>query len=248
VGRAQPRSSSSRNFRWILLQPGGRSWVVRQIRGPHGCFHQACGYFNRRRWRDRRTILAGRGLCLQRPIMHKPSIALRQITPSHLLKSQVVPNLDYVPGAVGTPAAAMRALVREPPPMSMRLKGCDQSVELPMCAPQTKIPLTMIETPGFSVTPPGASNASSPGAIPTVRYTQYDNLSLPDPSGPRSPLASLAGNPGNPITSSNSIVSLPIYDQTTALGSGRTPVTFRRFPSGFHQRGRSIRKHQRHRT
>jgi hypothetical protein len=44
-------------------------------------------------------------------------------------------------------------------------------------------------------------------------------------AGTANPLSGLGVTAGNPITNSNSIVSLPIYDQSTPIGSTPTAVT-----------------------
>ncbi len=44
-------------------------------------------------------------------------------------------------------------------------------------------------------------------------------------AGTANPIPGLAGNPGNAITSSSSIASLPIYDTANTIGGGASPVT-----------------------
>lgn len=140
----------------------------------------------------------------------------------------VLPNLDYVPGVVGTPASAISASCSGTTAYEHAIEGCDQSSNYQCGAPGNQNAVDLMENPGFSGDTTNGVQCLIAGGNATGQDTlDTTNFPFKIEAGPRSPLAALAGSPGNPISSSNSIVSLPIYDQTTGLNStGRTPVTF----------------------
>jgi hypothetical protein len=156
---------------------------------------------------------------LESPQANHPILAL---TP----QIAVLPNLDYVPGVVGTPASAISASCGGSTAYEHAIEGCDQSSNY-QCGVANQNTVDLIESPGFSGDTTRGVQCLIAGGHPDGQDT-LNTATFPFEiqAGPRSPLASLAGNPGNPITSSNSIVSLPIYNQNKALTGGRTSVTF----------------------
>ncbi len=144
----------------------------------------------------------------------------------------VLPNLDYVPGVVGTPASAISQSCGGTTAYEHAIEGCDQSSNY-QCGATNANAVDLIENPGFSgdttngvqcligqsdlsATQPSGQDTLNPYAAPSAFPFQIL-------AGTNTPIAGLSGNP---VTASNSIVSLPIYDQATTLGTGRTPVTF----------------------
>jgi hypothetical protein len=145
----------------------------------------------------------------------------------------VLPNLDYVPGVVGTPASAISQSCGGTTAYEHAIEGCDQSSNYQCGGAGNPNAVDLIENPGFSGdTKNGVQCLIGQGDLSATQPSGQDTLSpYSAPSafpfqilaGTNTPIAGLSGNP---ITSSNSIVSIPIYDQTTALGGGRTPITF----------------------
>jgi Flp pilus assembly protein TadG len=130
--------------------------------------------------------------------------------------------LQYLPGQVlGTPLAAP-SCGRTDPPYTEAIAGCDQSTPY-QCGVQASI-ATNPSRVDLTENPYGATGDTATAAAclskngDTLSTTVYPYQIT---SGPSNPLAS-----GSVVTSSNSIVSLPIYDDTEALnGSNNSPVT-----------------------
>ncbi len=154
---------------------------------------------------------------------------------NHSLTAQITapPNLDYLPGLVGTPASAVSASCTGATAYEQAIAGCDLSTNY-QCGVGGRNTVDLMENPSHS----GSATSDTSNAVQCLigegdpTDTQPDGQDTLDSSafpfkilaGTSTPLTGLAGNP---ITSSNSIVSLPIYDENTTLnGSGKTSVTF----------------------
>jgi hypothetical protein len=138
------------------------------------------------------------------------------------------PNLQFVPGAdppanpVAVPSWAIGMDLYQ-----QAIAGCDQSTVY-QCGQQSTV-----ELGGGR---PNIDFATADAVLPLIReadlYTLYDgqdsinNIAYPFQilAGTASPLSGLAGNPGNAITSSASVVTLPIYDTAPPVVAG-SPTT-----------------------
>jgi Flp pilus assembly protein TadG len=144
------------------------------------------------------------------------------------------PNLLYVPGEVGTPVVAVPTCTQGDP-YEEAIEGCDQAINYQCGQPNANaVDLTRN---------PGAGGATTNGVQCLTRQTDVFDYTAPSGqdylnafgaptaypfqmfAGSSTPIAGMAGNP---ISSSNSIVSLPIYDSAGAtIASNRTTnVTF----------------------
>ncbi len=140
------------------------------------------------------------------------------------------PNLQFVPGA--DPPANPVAVPSWATGMDLyqqAIAGCDQSTVY-QCAVQSTVDLGG-----------GRGNIdyeTADAVLPLIREADLNMLndgqdSINDTAypfqilaGSGNPLSGLAGNPGNAITSSISVVSLPIYDSANNIaGGGTSPVT-----------------------
>jgi Flp pilus assembly protein TadG len=144
------------------------------------------------------------------------------------------PTLEFVPGLVGTPSTA------SPHNCSGRgssyenaITGCDQSTHY-QCGIQGQNTVDLSENPAGSgdtmngvqclIREGDPTDAQPDGQDTLSPYGQPSTYPFQILAGSSHPLTGLRGNP---ISGSNSIVSLPIYDDTTVLsGSGQTSVTF----------------------
>lgn len=138
-------------------------------------------------------------------------------------------NLEYLPGLVGTPVTAVPSCAGGSSTYQQAIAGCDQSTNY-QCGVQDQNIVDLSENPAFSgdtsdgakcLIREGDPTDPQPDGQDTFVLTSYPFQIL---AGSSSPLSGLAGQP---ISSSNSIASLPIYDDTKSLnGSGTTSVTF----------------------
>lgn len=139
------------------------------------------------------------------------------------------PNLQFVPGA--DPPATPVAVPSWATGMDLyqqAIAGCDQSTVY-QCGVQSTV-----ELGGGR---PNLDYATADAVLPLIREADLNMLNDGQDSinntaypfqilaGTANPLPGLAGNPGSAITSSISIVSLPIYDATDTIGGGTSPVT-----------------------
>ncbi len=147
------------------------------------------------------------------------------------------PNLLYVPGRVaGTPTAVPSCSGAEA--YEQAITGCDQPTNY-QCGVQNAnvVDLSVNPNPLTSDGIQCLTNQANNGDLTTSTgqdYLKYDTT-FGDPSvypfqilaGSSSPLISAGFTAGTPITSSSSIVALPIYDDTQSINaSGTTDVTF----------------------
>jgi hypothetical protein len=145
-----------------------------------------------------------------------------------------LPNLLYVPGQIGTPVSAIPSCTKSDS-YEQAIEGCDAPTNY-QCGVKNNNIVDLTRNPG-------ASGDTTNGVQCLIHQTDATNTTsssgqdyLSDYQAPNSyPFQILAGsgNPlgatlaGNPITSSNSIVSLPIYDNSVNVASGATTnVTF----------------------
>lgn len=137
------------------------------------------------------------------------------------------PNLEYLPGAVPASSSAVPSCAASGSNYQWAVAGCDTTTVY-QCGLQVSTGGTpnMID---LSTDPGGPAGDSAIGLAcsltntNTVPLTGQDTLRMsglnPYPFVPIAGDANPLGISGTPITSSNSIVSLPIYDQTA---NGRT--------------------------
>jgi hypothetical protein len=155
---------------------------------------------------------------------------------------QTPPNLMYVPGQVGTPVAAVPSCT-EGDVFEMAIEGCDaptnyscglppgnggtNAVDLsrnPEDATTDGVSCLIHQTAAGNITASSGQDSLNPFMLPE----SYPFQIL---AGTRSPLVLSAGlTRGSPISTSPSIVSLPIYDETdpgvTLADGTSTNVTF----------------------
>ena len=143
------------------------------------------------------------------------------------------PNLEYLPGIVDTASAASPSCTGAHA-YERAITGCDQSTNY-QCGSQNRNTVDLSENPAFSHDTRDAvqcltrqsddTNYTSPSGQDTLNpYAAPSGFPFEILAGTSTPLAGLSGKP---ISSSNSIVSLPIYDDATTLNnSGQTSVTF----------------------
>lgn len=142
-------------------------------------------------------------------------------------------NLEYLPGAapaasVAVPSCASASIYQQ------AVTGCDQTTAY-QCGQQVSAggtnAIDLSENPGGLTgdTATGLACLLNPktASLPLSGLDQLKTDNTPNPY----PFVAIAGdaNPlaisGTPITSSNSIMSLPIYDQSTTINPGTTNVT-----------------------
>lgn len=150
------------------------------------------------------------------------------------------PNLIFAPGQVGTTPVIGVPSCTSGDQFEEAIEGCDQPTNYSCGLPPTSGGTNAVE---LSLNPdvPTANGVSclihqaSGGDI--TEPTGQDYLSTPTMgqptsypfqifSGSASPLLSAGLTSGSPISVSTSIVSLPIYDESTPLTGGVTQVTF----------------------
>jgi hypothetical protein len=165
----------------------------------------------------------------------------------------VTPNLEYLPGAVPQSSSAFSAVPSCAPASyyAKAVSGCDQTTVY-QCGLQvgkggTPNQIALSENPAGTVGSDGdtaqglacslTGNVNA-GNIPlqgqdSLRTTSYPFVPF---AGDANPLG-LGGTSTTPITASNSIVSLPIYDPSTAINStGTTDITIVGFLQVFVER------------
>jgi hypothetical protein len=150
-----------------------------------------------------------------------------------------LPNLEYLPAQASFSSTAIPsvsdACAAATGNYTQAIAGCDQSTQY-QCGKLLQNVVDLNENPGLGDALNGAqclthqATASSEGVVPLGQ----DTLQPPAPAAPTYPFQIQAGG-GNPlttvrgdlVTSSTSIVSLPIYDSSavTAFGTGTTTVT-----------------------
>jgi hypothetical protein len=148
------------------------------------------------------------------------------------------PNLQYLPGEAPASAVAVPACAASGgggnPLYSPAVAGCDQ-ITAYQCGVQSSITSTpnlidLAENPGGP--PPTGDTASAvaclltndPATAPLVGQDTLDHSVYPYKitAGTANPNVALRGDF---VSSSNSIVSLPIYDNGVTIGPATTPVT-----------------------
>ncbi len=142
-------------------------------------------------------------------------------------------NLEYLPGAVAASSQAVPSCAAKGTNYEMAVAGCDQTTAY-QCGVQSSISgnPNMVD---LTENPSGASGDTALGLSCSLTTVNYPTIPIVGQDQLRTvsyPFVAIAGdaNPlgisGTPITSSNSIVSLPIYDQTVApITSVTTPIT-----------------------
>jgi Flp pilus assembly protein TadG len=142
------------------------------------------------------------------------------------------PNLQYLPGIVNTASTAAPSCTGASA-YQRAITGCDQSTNY-QCGVQDRNTLDLSENPAFShdtrdavqcLIHEGDAFDPQPDGQDTLNpYAAPSSFPFEILAGSSTPLSGLAGKP---ISSSNSIVSLPIYDDTKVLNpTGQTTVTF----------------------
>jgi Putative Flp pilus-assembly TadE/G-like/Putative Tad-like Flp pilus-assembly len=145
-----------------------------------------------------------------------------------------LPNLPYLPGeAPSTTPVAVPSCKVSGTLYEEAIEGCDQST-LYQCGVQDQNLVDLAENPASGDTTNGVkcliheqdATASQPDGQDTINASGTGTFyPLPIFPGSSNPVTSLSST--TPITTSNSIVSLPIYDDTRATinGTGTTNVT-----------------------
>jgi Flp pilus assembly protein TadG len=147
------------------------------------------------------------------------------------------PNLDYLPAqasfaSTAIPADGSAACSAVVGTYTQAIAGCDQSTQY-QCGKVGENVVDLSENPGPADTSNGAECLIHQSASATLAALGQDMLQPFPPTTPNYPFQIQAGtsNPlttvrGNLVTSSTSIVSLPIYDSTQAItATGTTNVT-----------------------
>jgi hypothetical protein len=152
------------------------------------------------------------------------------------------PNLEYVPGqtsvnsiAVPSDGSGGCASAASPNTYAEAIAGCDQSTHY-QCGVQKANTVDLSENPGSGDTTSGVqclihqdgTNTSAAFGQDTLRPAFAAPPSYPFriEVGSANPLISAGAGANDLITSSTSIVSLPIYDSSsTPIGTGTTAVT-----------------------
>jgi hypothetical protein len=143
------------------------------------------------------------------------------------------PNLQYLPGIVDTASTAAPSCTGASA-YQRAITGCDQSTNY-TCGVQGRNTMDLSENPAFShdtrdavqclIHEGDASDPQPDGQDTLNPYAEPSSFPFEILAGGSTPLSGLAGKP---ISSSNSIVSLPIYDDTQPLTTNRglNTVTF----------------------
>ena len=139
------------------------------------------------------------------------------------------PNLQFVPAA--DPPASPVAVPSWATGMDLyqqAIAGCDQSTVY-QCSVQSTVELGGGRPNIDYATADAVMLLSREANLNTLNDGQdsINNTAYPFQilAGTANPIPGLAGNPGNAITSSSSIASLPIYDAANTIGGGASPVT-----------------------
>jgi Flp pilus assembly protein TadG len=146
------------------------------------------------------------------------------------------PNLDYLPGQASYASAAIPSCASGGNNYAQAIAGCDQSTQY-QCGVQLANAADLSDNPGRGDTTDGAQCLIHQGTTnnDTLASLGQDMLQPFPAATPNYPFQIQGGtsNPltavqGNLVTSSTSIVSLPIYDSTAVTNfpsGGTTPVT-----------------------
>ena len=158
------------------------------------------------------------------------------------------PSLQYLPGeAPASTPVAVPSCASSGSAYEEAIAGCDQSTvyQCGVQSPSSPNAVDMSENPGLGTNDtmngvaclihegdptdkqPDGQDTLGPYASPP-EYGSPSSYPFQILAGSGSPLSSLAGSPGKPISSSNSIVSLPIYDDasvTSIKATGTTDIT-----------------------
>ncbi|HEV2402300.1 MAG TPA: pilus assembly protein TadG-related protein [Candidatus Sulfotelmatobacter sp.] len=150
---------------------------------------------------------------------------------------QGLPDLLFVPGQVGTPVIGVPSCTTGNP-FEEAIEGCDQSTNytcgvLPASGGTNVVDLSENpDTPtsnGVSCLIHQATNSDVSGPTGQDYFNAFkapSSYPFQIYAGSSNPAVGPGLASGTPISVSSSIVSLPIYDETTPLGTGTTPVTF----------------------
>ena len=146
-------------------------------------------------------------------------------------------NLLYVPGQVGTPVVAVSNSCARADAFEEAIEGCDQAVNY-QCGQPNANAVDLSRNPGAGGSTTNGVQCLT-GQTDVFDYTApsgQDYLSLNPLGAPAAypfqmfagSSTPIAGMAGNPISSSNSVVSLPIYDSAgaTVASNSTTNVTF----------------------
>lgn len=154
-----------------------------------------------------------------------------------LIHLEAPPSLQYVPGQVTSTSVAVPSAAAGGSDYEQAVAGCDQSTIYQCGVPSSSGTPNIVD---LSVNP---DQDTTNGVLALIHQTDSGTINSAtgqdtlNPFGAPSayPFQILAGtaNPlvgagltaGGPVTNSNSIVSLPIYDQNTAIGGTTTAVT-----------------------
>jgi len=159
---------------------------------------------------------------------------------------EIPPSLQYVPGQVTGTSVAVPSTAAGGSDYEQAVAGCDQST-LYQCG----VPSAGNASPNIVDLSVNPDQDTTNGVLALIHQSDSGTINSAtgqdtlNPFGAPAayPFQVLAGtaNPlvgagltaGGPVTNSNSIVSLPIYDQNTAIGGTTTPVTIIGFVQVF---------------
>ncbi len=151
------------------------------------------------------------------------------------------PNLEYLPGSVGSPVTAVPSCAVGSSIYQQAIAGCDASTNY-QCGVQNQNTVDLTENPAFSGDTTNGAKCLIREDDPTESQPDGQDMLVLSPfpfqilGGSSNPLSGLAGKPGKPISVSNSIVSLPIYDDTKLLAEyGDDERDLRWLSSSLHQ-------------
>jgi hypothetical protein len=152
-----------------------------------------------------------------------------------------IPNVEYLPGQVLGPSVAVPTAASGGTNYEQAIAGCDQST-LYQCGVQRALSASpnmvdLSENPDHTDTPDGVLALIKQGDSTTITSATgqdiFNNFGAPSAypfqifAGTANPLVGAGLTAGSPITNSNSIVTLPIFDQTagTINSIGTSSVT-----------------------
>ena len=150
------------------------------------------------------------------------------------------PNLEYLPGQTLNASVAVPSTASAGSNYEQAIAGCDQTT-IYQCGVQSassgnpnmvdlsENPVSTDDTTNgvMALIHQGDSNTFTSA----TGQDTFNNFGAPSAypfqilAGTSNPLVGSGLTAGNPITSSNSIVTVPIYDQSTVIGTGTTAIT-----------------------
>ncbi len=242
VDHTEPGSATPSPERVRLLRSKWQwfTWMVHDVGKHNGRIDFTSWDLTQRR--DRRTILVGARLYPHRKRMHYSSQPppRQLLDPSRSTWLQLPPSVEYLPGEAPVTAPVAVPSCAAGSHYEQAVGGCDQStvyqcgVQSSSASTPNLVDLNVNPGAGTNDTMNGVTCLIHEGDATDAQPDGQDTLQVsPYPfqvlAGTSNPLLASGLASGSPITSSTSIVSLPIYDSNASsgaiAGSGTTPVT-----------------------